>query len=112
MPHPTGPTDENTKKLILELRKTKDSAYLDVARVLARPKRAKKAVNVGRLQKMKDDSFVVPGKVLGTGDLNRPIDVYALSFSGEAKSKIAKAGGKTHAINKLVKDKAKARLVS
>ncbi|MBI3190434.1 50S ribosomal protein L18e [archaeon] len=112
MPHPTGPTDDNILKLISELRKTRDSDYIVLARCLERPKRTKNAVNVGRIQKMKGDKFVVAGKVLGTGDLVRVIDVYAMSFSAAAKTKIEKAGGKTYTIYKMVKDKAKAKLVA
>mgnify|MGYP001594835139 CR=1 FL=1 len=113
MPHPTGPTDENLRKLIVQLRRTKEKPFTDVARYLEKSRRSKKVVNVGRLAKLggKEDTLIVPGKVLGVGEINKSINVYAWSFSREAKQKIQKAGGQTFYLNDLVKDKPKARIV-
>ena len=108
MPHPTGPTNENTRKLIAELRKKKEKFYSDLARHLEKSKRNKAQVNVQRIQKLSNKftgfDFVVPGKVLGVGELNKAINVYALSFSRDAKAKITKAGGKAHTLSQLMKD--------
>jgi len=38
---------------------------------------------------------VIPGKVLGTGNLTKKTEVVAYSFSESAKIKIKKAGGKS-----------------
>lgn len=40
-------------------------------------------------------------KVLGRGELKKPLTVHAHRFSGSARTKIEKAGGKTHLIEKL-----------
>lgn len=37
-----------------------------------------------------------PVKILGTGELNKKLDVEATTFSGSAAEKIAKAGGQVH----------------
>jgi large subunit ribosomal protein L18e len=113
MPHPTGPTDENMRKVIVRLRKAKEKHLADIAKHLAKSRRSKSPVNLSRLVKMsgKHEALVVPGKVLGAGTVNKSIKVYAWSFSKEARQKIQHAGG--HALNfdDLLKDKPKARVV-
>ena len=108
MPHPTGTTNRETQKLIAELRK---SEYKALSKCLQKPARAQKPVNLNRISKMKGDVFAVPGKVLSLGSLDRPVSVYALSFSTVSKKKIAAAGGRALPLKALLKDKAKARLV-
>ena len=113
MPHPTGPTDENLRKVIVKLRKTKDAEMIKVAKHLMKSKRSKKPVNINRLDRMgrKQATLIVPGKVLGVGTVNKSIKVYAWSFSKEAKQKIQKAGGHALSMDDLVKDKAKGKIV-
>ena len=111
MPKPTGPTSKSTMKTIAELRKSKDKTHSVIANKLAAPSRSRVEVNVGKLAKLrKYDTFAVPGKVLGAGEIDKPISVYALSFSREAKEKISKRG-KALPLNALAKEKAKAKLV-
>jgi large subunit ribosomal protein L15 len=69
-------------------------------------------VNLGRLAKLEGDSFTVDGlmalgvvqklgdglKVLGSGQLTRPITVEAHQFSKSAVDKIQKAGGTVQVI--------------
>ena len=94
MPKPTGPTDPNTKVLVRAFAKKKERFYLDLARQLSKPARQKKGVNMTRIQKTDSHSVVVPGKVLGAGEITRAVTVYALDFSKEARKKITAAGGK------------------
>jgi len=61
-------------------------------------------VNVARLARIGDASAVfVPGKVLGTGNLEKKLDVGAFSFSASARSKIERAGGKAYTVEDFVK---------
>jgi len=101
MPRPTGPTDPNLIALIKKIRKTQPL----LARHLAKSRRAKAAVNVGRLEKVKADTMAVPGKVLSSGKLTRAITVYAWQFSSQAKEKIEKAGGSARPLEKLSGEK-------
>jgi len=69
-------------------------------------------INLGRLDKMQGDTFSVESlmasgiikklgdglKVLGSGELTRPITVEAHLFSASAKQKIEAAGGKVEVI--------------
>lgn len=94
MPRPTGPSDPNTKALARALEKKKEKFYLDLARQLTKPARQKKPVNLTKLEKTGSASVVVPGKVLGAGEITKPVTVYALHFSASARKKITAAGGK------------------
>ncbi len=96
MPHPTGPTDPNTGALISALKRKKEKFYLKLARHLAKPARNKKPVNVTKLDRVSlpGDTVAVPGRVLGAGEIRKPVTVYAMYFSKEASKKITNAGGK------------------
>lgn len=95
MPHPTGPTDPNIRMLVSMLSKKKEKFYLNLARHLAKPKRGKTPVNVTKIARFSNNEAVaVPGKVLGSGSISKPVTVYAVSFSKEARKKITSSGGK------------------
>ncbi len=70
------------KKVVLELQK---------------PRRNKRVVNIYKIQKLakQGDVIVVPGKVLGTGDLSLKITIAAESFSKSALEKINSVGKAT-----------------
>jgi large subunit ribosomal protein L18e len=72
---------------------------------LAKPRRKRISVNVSRLNRCtgKKETVVVPGKVLGAGEMNHPITVAALSFSEIAKEKIKAARGKCVSFFELIK---------
>ncbi len=70
--------------------KNKD-IYSAIAMCLETPARKNKAVNLSKLQKLSyildGDVIVIPGKLLGFGDLDKKITIYANGFS---KSVVAK----------------------
>ncbi|MGQ4891356.1 MAG: 50S ribosomal protein L18e [Candidatus Njordarchaeia archaeon] len=72
--------------------------------ILEKPKRKRVAVNISKINRYseKGETVVVPGKVLGTGELKHPVTVAAFKFSLSAKEKIIKAGGKTITITELL----------
>ena len=96
MPHPTGPTDPQTRKLIDTMSRKKEKFYLQLARHLSKSARRKSPVNVTKLDRvaLSGDVVAVPGRVLGAGEIRKPVTVYALYFSKEASRKISSAGGK------------------
>jgi large subunit ribosomal protein L18e len=51
----------------------------------------------------KNETVVVPGKVLGAGEVNHQITVTAFSFSEKAKKKIKAAKGKCLSLSELIK---------
>ncbi|MEE9150903.1 MAG: 50S ribosomal protein L18e [Thermoplasmata archaeon] len=102
-------TNEMLTKLIADLKKQayKNDApiWKDIAKRLEKPGKSWAEVNLRRLVKYtkKGDTVIVPGKLLGSGELNAPITVAAYSFSESAKKKIQSSGGTSISISELVK---------
>ena len=113
----TGPTNENMKQLIQELRKEsisqKANIWKRVAQDLSRSSRQRRIVNVSKINRCakKDETIVVPGKVLGSGALSQSITVAAFSFSDSAKKIITDAKGKCITIQELLKTNPKGKNV-
>jgi len=103
------PTNPELLTVICSLRKkARDSnapIWRDVADYLSSSKRRRVAVNLSRLNRHTGakETVVVPGKVLGAGNLDHPIFVAAFSFSAQARLKISKARGKCLSISDLLK---------
>lgn len=97
------------KQLIQELRKEstsqKANIWKRIANDLSKPARQRRIVNVSNLNRhtQKDETIVVPGKVLGSGSLNHSITIAAFSFSDSAKKIITDAKGKCLTIQELLK---------
>ena len=64
-------------------------------------------VNLSRINRYTEDNeiIVVPGKVLGTGDIDHKVSIAAFSFSGQAKEKLEKVGAKIIPLLELSKQK-------
>jgi len=79
--------------------------WLDIAESLAKPRRKRVSVNLSRLNRytQKNEMVVVPGKVLGTGEINHPITVGAFAFSEKAREKIKTVNGKCLSFFDMVK---------
>lgn len=75
-----------------------------VARGLNRPNRKGYEVNLFTIEKSAKprETIVVPGSVLGSGEIKKAINIAALRFSGNSRKKIEKAGGKCMAIEELL----------
>lgn len=68
--------------------------WKQVARILKKPTRNQPAVNVSKIERYASDKIIViPGKILGTGRINKKVTVAAWSASEKAKQKITAAGG-------------------
>lgn len=104
----TGPTNENLQSLIVELKKkaieTDTAMFKRLAFELERPTRARKIVNLSRINMYteKDDFVVIPGKVLGSGDLDHPVTIAAYKVSSSAIEKINNSKSKIVSINELI----------
>lgn len=84
---------------IMKLKKT----YPEIAKALATPKKKWIKINVETLNAQKEDAVLVPGFVLGSGNLDKKIKVVAWSFSKSAEEKIKKMKGEAI----LIKDEIK-----
>lgn len=108
--------NQHTEALIQTLKKTsieqQAPLWKRIAEDLEKPTRARRIVNVFKIDAYAQDGdiVIVAGKVLGEGNLTKKITVAALSFSDEARSKIAKSG-KIMTITDLIKSNPKAQKV-
>ncbi|GAA0655450.1 50S ribosomal protein L18e [Salarchaeum japonicum] len=76
----------------------------DVAERLQKPRRTHAEVNLSRIERYanEDETVVVPGKVLGSGVLQKSVTVAAVDFSGSAETKIEHANGETVQLEQAV----------
>ncbi len=108
MSKPTGPTNPVLMKLIEDIKekgyKEKIPFLIDIAKKLEVSRRIKSEVNLTKLERIckENETIIVPGKVLSTGRLKKPLSVAAASFSMSAVEKINKAGGKAMSIRELI----------
>ena len=86
-------------------RENKANIWLDIAERLAKPKRKRIAVNISHLNRctQKNEMVVVPGKVLGAGEMGHPVTVAAFAFSEKAKEKIKARRGRCLSFFYLIK---------
>jgi large subunit ribosomal protein L18e len=83
------------KKVMLEVEEASKSRFWrSVKKILSRPGRRIPEVNVGKIAHLTTpgDRVVVPGKVLGKGEIKHSITVAAFSFSSSALAKLRSAG--------------------
>jgi large subunit ribosomal protein L18e len=86
-------------------KENKTDIWRDIAERLAKPKRKRIAVNVSRLNRytQRNEMVVVPGKILGAGEMGHPVTVAAFAFSETAKEKIKARRGKCLSFLDLIK---------
>ncbi len=91
----------------------KRPAWKAVAKALNRPRRISYEINLGRLDRhaRKGENIVVPGTVMGSGSITKPLIIAANRFTESAAGKIKKAGGKCLTIEEMVKQNPEAKKV-
>ncbi len=91
-------TNPRITDLIAELKSVaRDSdadIWTDLVGRLDRPRSSYAEVNLGRIERYarEDETVVVPGKVLGSGTLQKEVTVAAVDFSSTAETKIERVG--------------------
>ena len=83
-----------------------------VARGLNRPRSRSHQVNLHEIDKFakKNELIIVPGSLLGTGEISKPVTVAAAKFSKSAEEKIRKAGGKVLSLEEASESYTKGRV--
>jgi large subunit ribosomal protein L18e len=110
-------TNQNLAELINELKKVSTINKVDlwkrIASDLEKPTRQRRIVNLSKISRYcsEDEVVVVPGKVLGSGDLSKKITVAAYQFSEQAIAKIKEAKGTTIDLQELIKKNPKGQKV-
>lgn len=96
---------ETIRFLKNQSKEKKVGIWMSIAELLAKSRRERIAVNISRLNRYtkRNETVVVPGKVLGAGEMDHPITVAAFAFSQKAREKIKKARGKCLSIPELIK---------
>lgn len=101
-------TNPNLTELIENL---KDKSYneevaiwKDVARRLERSTRRQAEVNLSDINRVsdKEQTVLVPGKVLANGQLDHKVSIAALNFSKTAQEKIERSGGECISISEII----------
>lgn len=71
----------------------------------SRPRRTRITVNLTKLERYAgaNDNVVVPGKVLGVGNLKKSLNITAVEYSNGAAEKVRKAGGKIVTLEEMMK---------
>ena len=105
----TGPSNYYHRKLIRDLWKTKRRIWKKVSKKLSGPRRNQVEANLYRINKKtkNNDVIVVPGKILGLGELNHKLTIACLMFSKSAKKKIEASGSKLISIEELLEQNPK-----
>jgi len=93
----------------IELAK-KNSAWIEIAKLISGSRRKYSSVNLKTIESnsKEGDTIVVPGKVLGSGNVEKRIKVCAVSFSESAKEKIKKSKGEVVILVEEIKRNPKA----
>jgi len=103
----TGPTNPYLRKLVKELEKSDAAIWQRIAEKLSSATRKRVEVNLSDIDRHTKDGDVVlvPGVVLSNGRLRKPVTIAAWKFSGGAKEKIKRDGGKILKISELMKER-------
>ena len=91
----------------------KSAMWKRVHEILSRPRKQLPRVNLAKLKHARDgEKIVVPGFLLGGGEVEKPVEVYCLWASARAKEKIEKAGGKVIYIHEATEVKGPWRIIA
>ncbi len=103
----TNPRHTALISMLKEASRVNDAhLWREIVKRLEGPNRNYAEVNISKISRYakKDETIIVPGKVLGSGVINLQVSVAALNFSDSAASKIKNANGKCMTIEDLLRD--------
>lgn len=86
------------------LKKEKFPIWKVIIKELCKSRSSRREVNVGRLASVTADNevVIVPGKILGSGNINHKLTIWSSSISVTAAKKIILAGGKLIPLDHLI----------
>ena len=87
------------------LKKNRAPIWKAVTKELSRSRSNRREVNIGQLAHVTKDKevVIVPGKILGSGEISHKLTVWCLNISELATKKILDAGGKILPLDSLIK---------
>ena len=101
-------SNPNLVRLIEALRKASHEnaapIWRDIADGLEKPSSRWAEVNLGELERLVEEgeTVVIPGKLLGGGNITKAVTVASYRCSGEAKRKLEGAGGRAITLLDLI----------
>lgn len=106
--HLSNKTNAELVSTIREAKKYKQ--WMILAKILASSTKKQPAINLYEIEKATTagDTLIVPGKVLGIGDITKKIRLCALSFSESAREKLKASKSEAVSILEEIKKNAKA----
>ena len=89
----------------------KNEKWLDVASILTSPRRKRIEFNLSEIENQKDikETLIVPGKILGQGEVSRRMKIATLAISGSAKEKLKSSGSEVILLVEEIKKNPEAR---
>jgi len=95
-------TNDELVKTIIAGKKNKN--WLKVANLISYPKRKHIVFNLDEIDKKTKEGeiAIIPGKVLGTGEIHKKIKIVAFNFTETAKEKLKKSGIATAKISEEI----------
>jgi large subunit ribosomal protein L18e len=108
-------TNPGLTELIKDLKKqswkNKAPIWRDIAKRFEKPLKNWSEVNISHLARhvKANDTIIIPGKLLGAGQIDKPVTVAVYKASENAESKIKQAGGKVVQIRTLMTDNPKGK---
>ncbi|MHA1292903.1 MAG: 50S ribosomal protein L18e [Promethearchaeota archaeon] len=107
----TGPSDYYVRKLIRDMWKTKKRIWRKLSKKLSGSRKNRVEANLYRINKKTkpNDIIVVPGKVLGIGELDHKLTVACINCSKQAKKKIEASGSKIISVEELLEQNPKGK---
>ena len=97
------------RQMVKELKKASKEHEAPIWKKLAelalKPTITRRNINVNKIDKLTKDNdvVVVPGKVLGTGNMSHKITLCSFSISNAAATKIIESGGKILNFENMIK---------
>jgi len=110
-------TNPKLQELVIELKKKsideKVKIWKRIAQEMEKSTSRRRVVNLSRISRYTkaNDIIIIPGKVLGSGDLSHKLKIAAYQFSTSASEKIKKAGCEELSIEQLMKENSKGEKV-
>jgi len=109
-------TEKEWNELVNSIKTNKEASktkfWKRIIKELKKSSKQRREVNIYKIDKhmRKEETAVVPGKVLSQGELTKEITVAAYKFSDSAKKKI-NSKGKAISLKQLLKENPKAKRV-
>ncbi len=87
-------------------KKNRAPIWRDLEERFLKSRSNRKEVNISKLSLVtsSDEVIVIPGKLLGSGEIGHKLTVSALSISENAAKKIKTAGGRIVSLNRLIEE--------